>query len=333
GIIHRDLKPENVIIEPDGTVKLMDFGLARSMSSRLTKEGQLVGTVMYMSPEQAMGAKLDGRTDLYSLGVMLYELTTGQLPFQADDPFAIITQHLHAPPVPPQAHREDLPGYLNNLILKLLEKEPQKRLQSAAVVLEVLDAPQKAVAELRESKELTDLDRIVRGRIIGRRAEYEKARSLWKEATKGQGQILLISGEPGIGKTRLMREVITQAEVGRGQAHLGEAYAESNTPYGAFAQITRTVFKRNPNIARELPQPVLADILKLVPSLKHQYPEIEVNPSLDPESEQALLFESMVTFLEMLSDNSPLLIVLDDIHWADSGTLTMFHYLIRRTQD
>ena len=333
GIIHRDLKPENVMLPPDGTLKLMDFGLARSVSSRLTKEGQLVGTVMYMSPEQAMGAKLDGRTDLYSLGVMLYELTTGQLPFQADDPFAIITQHLHAPPVPPIAHQEDLPGYLNNLILKLLEKEPQKRLQSAAVVLETLDAPQKAEADLRESKELTDLDRIVRGRIVGRRAEYEKARSLWKEAIKGQGQILLISGEPGIGKTRLTREVITQAEVGRGQAYLGEAYAESNTPYGAFAQITRTVFKRNPNIARELPQLVLADILKLVPTLKHQYPDIEPNLHLDPESEQALLLENMVIFFEVLCGSSPLLIVLDDIHWADSGTLTMFHYLIRRTQD
>jgi len=105
GIIHRDLKPENVMILPDEMLKLMDFGLARSVSSRLTKEGQLVGTVMYMSPEQALGEELDGRTDLYALGVMLYELTTGQLPFQAENPFAIITQHLHAPPVPPKAHR------------------------------------------------------------------------------------------------------------------------------------------------------------------------------------------------------------------------------------
>ncbi len=332
-IIHRDLKPENVMILPGETLKLMDFGLARSVSSRLTKEGQLVGTVLYMSPEQAMGEELDGRTDLYSLGVMLYELTTGQLPFQADDPFAIITQHLNAPPVPPKAHREDLPGYLNNLILNLLEKEREKRLESAAVVLELLDAPQKAGADLRESKELTGLDRIVRGRIIGRQAEYEKARTLWKEAAKGRGQTLLISGEPGIGKTRLMREVITLAEVGRGQAYIGEAYAESNTPYGAFAQITRTVFKRNPNIAQELPQPILADILKLTPTLKHKYPEIEPIPSFDPESEQALLFENMVTFFEVLSGNAPLLIVLDDLHWADSGTLTMFHHLIRRTQD
>jgi hypothetical protein len=270
---------------------------------------------------------------LDALGVMLYELTTGQLPFQAENPFAIITQHLHAPPVSPKDHREDLPGFLNNLILKLLEKEPDKRFESAALVLELLEAPQKAGAELRTSKELTGLDRIVRGRIVGRQSEYQKARTLWRKATTGQGQTLLISGEPGIGKTRLMREVITQAEVGGGQAYIGEAYAESNTLYGTFTQITRAAFKRNPNIVQELPQTVLADILKLAPTLKYKYPDIEPNPHLDPESEQALLLENMVTFFEVLSGNSPLLIVLEDVHWADSGTLSMFHHLIRRTQD
>ncbi len=332
-IIHRDLKPENVMILPDGTIKLMDYGLARSMSSRLTAEGQLVGTVLYMPPEQVLGEAVDGRTDLYALGVMLYELTTGQLPFQADDPVAIITQHLHTPPVPPKAHRDDLPDFLNNLIMKLLEKEPDNRLQSAAAVLDLLDSPPKAETEMDTSKELTSLDRIVRGRIVGRQAEYEKSHSLWKRAAAGQGQTLLISGEPGIGKTRLMREVVTRAEVGIGQAYIGEAYAESNIPYGPFAQIVRAVFKRQPAIAQDLSRPLLADLLKLAPTLQHKHPDIKPVRHLDPESEQALLLEHMVAFCELLSELSPLLIVLDDVHWADSGTLAMLHHLIRRTQD
>jgi len=91
-IIHRDLKPENVLLMEDGTAKLVDFGLARSISSRLTAEGTIVGTLDYMAPELALGKDFDGRVDLYSLGVMLYELTTGQLPFTADDPVSIITQ-------------------------------------------------------------------------------------------------------------------------------------------------------------------------------------------------------------------------------------------------
>jgi predicted Ser/Thr protein kinase/tetratricopeptide (TPR) repeat protein len=332
-IIHRELKPENVMILPDGTLKLMDFGLARSLTSRLTEEGQLVGTVLYMPPEQVMGEPLDGRADLYALGVMLYEMTTGRLPFQADTPVAIISQHLDTPPVPPKAHRDDLPDFLNNLIVKLLEKDPEMRFESAVAVLELLESPQRAEMGSSRDRELTGLDRFVRGRIVGRQAEYEKAQTLWRLAVGGRAQTLLISGEPGIGKTRLTREVVAQAEVGRGRTYIGETYAESNIPYGPFAQIIRAIFKLNPDITAQLARPLLADLIKLAPTLQQVYRDIEPNPQLDPEPEQALLFEHMVAFCEVLSQGSPLLIVLDDTHWADSGTLAMFHHLIRRTRD
>jgi serine/threonine-protein kinase len=222
-VVHRDLKPENVALSDDGTTKLMDFGLARSVTSRMTSEGNIVGTVFYMAPEQAMGQELDGRADLYALGVMLYELTTGELPFIDENPIAVITQHLNAPVVPPRAKNEEIPAYLDNLILNLMEKDPQDRLESAAAVLQILESPEDADASLRERKEVTVLDRIVRGRIVGRTGEYEEARTLWRDVADGAGQTLLISGEPGIGKTRLMREVVTQSEVSGGRALVGEA--------------------------------------------------------------------------------------------------------------
>jgi serine/threonine-protein kinase len=93
GIIHRDIKPANVLITPAGRTMLMDFGLARSIDKRVTVEG-FAGTLDYIAPEQALGEALDGRTDLYSLGVMFYELTTGQLPFTADDPVSVLTTSL-----------------------------------------------------------------------------------------------------------------------------------------------------------------------------------------------------------------------------------------------
>ncbi|UCC76468.1 MAG: serine/threonine protein kinase, partial [Anaerolineales bacterium] len=132
GIVHRDLKPENVQIARDGTAKLTDFGLARSVASRMTTEGTIIGTVFYLAPELALGRDFDGRADLYALGAMLYELTTGRLPFVADDPVAVISQHLHAPVVPPRAKNEQIPPALDALILRLLAKEPHDRPASAA---------------------------------------------------------------------------------------------------------------------------------------------------------------------------------------------------------
>ena len=102
GVIHRDLKPENVVITPEGTAKLMDFGLARPIAERLTAEGTIAGTVFYLAPELALGQPAGPAADLYALGVLLYELLSGRLPFTADDPLAVISQHLYAPVVPPR---------------------------------------------------------------------------------------------------------------------------------------------------------------------------------------------------------------------------------------
>ncbi|MCJ7537458.1 MAG: serine/threonine-protein kinase, partial [Anaerolineales bacterium] len=243
GIIHRDLKPENVVLTRDGTAKLMDFGLARSIASRYTMDGTVAGTVFYLAPEQALGQEIDPRTDLYSLGVMMYELTTGELPFVDQDPIAIISQHLHAPVVPPRAKVEQISPALNELILSLMSKDPRDRPVSAGEVLKILEAPEIGEVEIAQVEEFSLLDRIVRGRMVGRQRELHQARQLWQNAVSGEGQLLLISGEPGIGKTRLMREIATQAEVSGGQVLVGECQAEGNAPYAPFAQITRRALR------------------------------------------------------------------------------------------
>ncbi len=132
GIIHRDLKPENILVTRDGKVKLTDFGLARSVSSRLMMDGQIVGTVLYLAPEAALRQPYDERVDLYSLGVVLYELASGCLPYTGSEPMAVISQHLYAPVVPPRAHNPDIPPALEQLILRLMSKKPEDRPQSAA---------------------------------------------------------------------------------------------------------------------------------------------------------------------------------------------------------
>lgn len=330
GIVHRDLKPENVIIEPDGRVRLMDFGLAVSTATRMTEDGMISGTVFYMSPEQAFGYEVTPQSDLYSLGVILYELTTGRLPFEAEDALAVITQHIHAPVVPPRAKDDQIPLPLNDLIVSLLNKEPTERPGSAAEVLEVLEDPLLFEEDIASGHELSMLDRIVRGRMVGRQVEFDKIRSLWVDVASGRGQALLVSGEPGIGKTRLMREVITHAEISGGAALLGECYAESNAPFSAFTQIVRQILNQYSANGLVFPEAVLDDLLKLTPDLRHLFPDVTSNPTLDPESEQLRLFENVVTTCRMIADEKPLLLVVDDAHWGDSGTLAMLHHLIRR---
>ncbi|MEJ2735830.1 MAG: protein kinase [Anaerolineae bacterium] len=334
GIIHRDLKPENVLLAGAGTAKLSDFGLARSIASRLSVEGEIAGTVFYLAPELALGQAYDGRADLYALGVLLYELTTGRLPFLADDPLAVISQHLHAPAVPPRARDDAIPPALEALILRLLSKDPQERPASAAEVRRALEAPGILDREALPARELSVLERIERGRLVARERELSQARALWRRARAGEGCLLLVSGEPGIGKTRLVRELCTEVQVAGDRVLVGECYAEGGAPYAPFAQILRRAFRdgAGEDLAAALPEFVLADLLALAPGLRLRFPGVPPNPPLDPKSEQQRLFENVVAFCQAVCRRAPLLLALEDAHWADSGSLALLRHLARRTR-
>jgi eukaryotic-like serine/threonine-protein kinase len=131
GIVHRDIKPHNVLVDGEGRVKVTDFGIARAGSSQMTETGSIVGTAQYLSPEQARGGEVDPRSDLYSLGVVLYELLTGKTPFEGETPVEIAMKHLSNPPRPPSKLREDVPRELDMVVLRALAKNPDDRYQSA----------------------------------------------------------------------------------------------------------------------------------------------------------------------------------------------------------
>src|SRR5687767_2150501 len=151
GIVHRDIKPHNVIVDGEGRAKVTDFGIARAgAASQMTEAGSIVGTAQYLSPEQARGGPIDQRSDLYSVGIVLYELLTGTVPFTGDTPVEIAMKHLSEKPEPPSTQREDIPEELDLIVMRALAKDPAERYQSA----EEMEA---------------DLQRVARGAAVSRR--------------------------------------------------------------------------------------------------------------------------------------------------------------------
>jgi beta-lactam-binding protein with PASTA domain len=152
GIIHRDIKPHNIVVGGDGRLKVTDFGIARSGASQMTEAGSIVGTAQYLSPEQARGAPVDPRSDLYSLGIVLYEMLTGKVPFTGDTPVEIAMKHLSQIPEPPSSLRPEVPHDLDAVVLRALAKDPEQRYGSS----EEMDA---------------DLARVARGVAVSRETE------------------------------------------------------------------------------------------------------------------------------------------------------------------
>ena len=131
GIVHRDIKPHNVLVDGEGRLKVTDFGIARAGVSQMTEAGSIIGTAQYLSPEQAKGAPVDQTSDLYSVGVVLYELLTGEVPFTGDTPVEIAMKHLSTVPEPPSSKRADIPRDLDLVVMRALGKDPSERYQSA----------------------------------------------------------------------------------------------------------------------------------------------------------------------------------------------------------
>ena len=212
GIIHRDIKPENVLVAPDGSVKLTDFGLARTVTSRATGAGMIVGTIYYFAPEQASGQEVDARADLYALGVLLYELVAGRLPFEGDDVLTVISQHLHAPVVSPSAHNAEIPPALDALIVQLLSKRPEDRPASAAEVRQRLAEFSAAAAPDVERPSIPEACchnlPAQTTPFVGREVQLAEVR---RKLTGLEGEdgvrLLTLAGPGGTGKTRLSLQV------------------------------------------------------------------------------------------------------------------------------
>ena len=161
--MHRDIKPHNVLIDQEGRVRVADFGIARAGTSDMTETGSIMGTAQYISPEQAQGRPVDARSDLYSIGVVLYELLTGRVPFDAESPVTVALMQVNEPPIPPMEIKPDIPPALDAIVMRALEKDPARRFADADEFIAALEsarqAPQQVIAPLPVVEEVVEEER------------------------------------------------------------------------------------------------------------------------------------------------------------------------------
>jgi len=342
-VLHRDVKPENILITEEGTAKLMDFGLAKMLGEpSITQEGIIVGTVAYVAPENALGKGADARSDLYSFGAVLYEAVTGKQPFSGEDPIKIIFSHIHDYAVSPSRLNPRVPQALDECIMKLLEKEPSKRYQSAADLLTVL----RSVAEgfLREvlvpshkpsvvvpSPRPTAVSEV---QLIDRVDEMGLLRETVDKAVRGQGGVVFLHGEAGIGKTRLTRELGAYARLRGMQVLYGRCPAlfrmDGVPPYVLWNEAIKDYLQFcTPEQLYRVVGFYPGELSKLVPELKQKLGAIPQSLPINPEHGRDRLFEAVSQFMTNISRETPLLVVLDDLQWTDQSSLLLLHYLAR----
>ncbi len=352
GVVHRDIKPANIMVtreEGSGArVRVMDFGLAHAATeSRLTKTGTLVGTVAYLAPEQVSSRAFDGRSDIYSLGVVLYECLVGEPPFTGEVQ-SILYRIVHEIPQPPRALGAEIREELQDILLRCLEKDPAKRPQKAGQVADALKRHKASLAtdEFRMSVVLSAsrvLQRPSLSVFIGREREFAELQRRLNAAISGDCQFAVVAGEPGIGKTRLLEELKALAIARKIRVLYGRFVEQDRSfSYQGFCEVIQDYFRTRDATASSAERPdfsdLAADLIALFPQLS-EIADLRAAVSGDsriaaPVEERKVedriqIFELLARTLTRIAGGKPLVLILENLHGAEIS-IEALQYIVRR---
>ena len=306
-IVHRDLKSSNILVLPDGRAKLLDFGTARYLSGdeAVTRQGEFVGTFAYASPEQISGDHVDGRSDLYSMGVLLYRLLTGKRPFDADSPHELARMHVERKPTPPSKLVPAIPAALDELTMRLLEKDPADRPANAQVVAEFL----KGQSSIKSAAPET----LGPGRLVGRDDIMETIRERLDKPEPGS--MILMVGPEGSGRARVMRMAVASARQ-KGIRTFGGNFG-GERGIGILSEVVEDV--RHSLEGHE------------VPAESQFWAEMRMRATSRLEGLYLDMLESLVRRCK--ADVAPVVIALGDMHRASPSALEAIAYMRQKLRE
>lgn len=336
-LVHRDLKPENILITSEEEVKITDFDFLKTSALINTPKGIFIGTIKYASPEQCVDSKkIDGRSDLYSLGVILYELITGKLPFDGKTNTEIILAHIKSPLVFPKELPSEIPNSLKNIIEKLLAKNPKDRFQSARNLIDELKV---FLSEREISKINSGQKRLLPPTFVGREEFLYSLENNFHQVTSSRGKAVLILGDSGVGKTKLWNEFCVGLNLFK--VNIFETFCVNGSGiYKPLSEIIKQCLTSLKGLENHKKAEILGNNGKILLDLCSEPQDEELLSLLEQQpftlakvNDEIRFFETVQTFFTNLSeivfDKNPIIIFFDDLQWADEKTCNWLNFLFK----